>query len=261
MIAENGVRRPTDVRGRASRAGPTGGAPYRPTRSGQVQAEQRGRQRAEYVRKLGPPPATTWRNLSDLDQIVTAQLAAGRAESAAVLLEQAYPPEQAPWDIVDRIATLRLHLGEPARARELWQKATTVPQPAIRDARIGTTYLVEGDFDAARRHYRQALEAKPDSVRGALLPGRPRAGRRRRRRRRTNWRARPSAQRPDETSRSAARLIAAGVARFARRRPRRASSAEPRASPQRLAGSITAETRDLARAALRGRLSSRRAAT
>ena len=116
----------------------------------------------EYVRKLGSPPATTWRNLSDLDQIVTDQLAAGRAESAAVLLERAYPPEKASWEIIDKMATLRLHLGEPARARELWRKATTIPEPGIQDARIGTTYLIEGDFDAARRHYQQALDAKPD---------------------------------------------------------------------------------------------------
>ena len=89
---------------------------------------------ADYLRKLGSPPATTWRNLSELDQIVTAQLDAGRAESVAVLLERAYPPEKASWEIIDKIATLRLHLGEPALARELWQKALTTPEPGIRDA-------------------------------------------------------------------------------------------------------------------------------
>ena len=119
--------------------------------------------RAEYQKKLGSAPPTNWGNLNELDQIVTALLTAGRAASAALLLEQAHPAERAPWEVVDRIATLRLHLGEPARARDLWRKAVIVPQPATRDARIGTTYLVEGDFETARRHYRQALEARPDS--------------------------------------------------------------------------------------------------
>jgi tetratricopeptide (TPR) repeat protein len=115
--------------------------------------------RAEYVQKLGSPPATTWRNLSDLDQTVTETLAAGRALSAAALLERAYPPEKASWEMIDKMATLHLHLGDPARARELWRKATTTPQPGLQDARIGTTYLAEGDFDAARRHYEQAIKA------------------------------------------------------------------------------------------------------
>ncbi len=45
--------------------------------------------RAEYLRKLGGPAPTSWRNQSELDQIVTLQLVSGRAESAAALLEQA----------------------------------------------------------------------------------------------------------------------------------------------------------------------------
>ena len=64
--------------------------------------------------------------------------------------------------MADRIATLRLHLGEPARARAVWESAVEVPQPAVRDARIGTTFLAENDFESARKHYRLALEAKPD---------------------------------------------------------------------------------------------------
>jgi len=171
---------------------------------------------AEYRRKLGPPPPINWRNLSDLDRIVTAQLGTGRAESAALLLEQAHPAERAPWEVVDRIATLRLHLGEPRRARELWRKAVTVPEPAIRDARIGTTYLVEGDFEAARRHYRQALEARPDLFEanyclavleqdaGAAQPAYALA-------------RKAAGVAPDEPARSSARVIASSAAPFARR--------------------------------------------
>ncbi|MFI5460698.1 MAG: tetratricopeptide repeat protein [Isosphaerales bacterium] len=185
--------------------------------------------RAEYQRKLGSPPSIDWRNLSDLDRIVTAQLGTGRAESAARLLEQAHPAERAPWEVVDRIATLRLHLGEPARARDLWRKAVTAPQPDIRDARIGTTYLVEGDFEAARRHLRQALEARPDSfeanyclavleqdagdAQSAYELARKAAG-----------------AAPDEAARSAARAIAFGAARFARRTGT-PTTADPRALP------------------------------
>src|SRR5262249_19517248 len=76
--------------------------------------------REECLRKLGTFPNTSWRNLSELDQAVTALLAAGRAECAADLLERAYAPERPPWEVLDRVATLRLHLGEPARARALW---------------------------------------------------------------------------------------------------------------------------------------------
>ena len=172
--------------------------------------------RAEYLRKLGSPPPNNWRNLSDLDHIVTDLLTAGRAESAALLLEQAHPAEQAPWEVVDRTATLRLHLGEPRRARELWRKAVTVPQPATWNARIGTTYLVEGNFEAARRHYRQALEAKPDLFEAnyCLAVLEQDAG--------DAQSAYDLARKairaaPDEADRSSARLIADGVARFARR--------------------------------------------
>ncbi len=171
--------------------------------------------RAEYVRKLGERPVTTWRNLSDLDQLVTDQLAAGRAESAADLLERAYPPEKASWEIIDKMATLRLHLGEPARAREIWRKATTIPKAGMKDARIGTTYLIEGNFDVARGHYQQALDANPNLFEAhyclAVLE-------------QEEGHARPAYEQaglalktaPGDSARSAARAIAAGVARFAR---------------------------------------------
>jgi tetratricopeptide (TPR) repeat protein len=190
--------------------------PGRPLQALEQVDGQSKRKRVDYIRKLGSPPATTWRNLSELDQIVTAQLASGRVESAAQLLEQAHPTDQAPWEIIDRIATLRLHLGEPVRARELWRKALAVQEGAIRDARIGTTYLVEGDFDAARGQYRKALEAKPDLFEAcyclAVLEqdagDAPAA----------YELARTAARlAPDEASRTTARVIAAAVARFARR--------------------------------------------
>jgi tetratricopeptide (TPR) repeat protein len=170
----------------------------------------------EYLQKLGSPPATTWRNLSDLDRIVTETLAAGRARSAADLLERAYPPEKASWEMIDKMATLHLHLGEPARARELWRKAPTPPQPGIQDSRIGTTYLAEGDFDAARSHYDQAIKANPELFEAhyCLAVLEQDAGH-----------ARPAYDHAmmalkattEDISQSAARAIATAVAPFARR--------------------------------------------
>jgi tetratricopeptide (TPR) repeat protein len=118
--------------------------------------------RAMHHRELGDPPATTWRNLAELEDVVNALLASGRAEAAADILVKANPPERSSWEVLDRMATLRLHLGEPARARALWQQGMgQAPDPAAAASRIGATYLAEADFDAARRAYRRALEAKP----------------------------------------------------------------------------------------------------
>ncbi|HKI21150.1 MAG TPA: hypothetical protein VKA15_24875, partial [Isosphaeraceae bacterium] len=199
---------------------------------GQVQAITQS-ERGEYEKKLGPAPPTTWQNLSELDQIVTEQLATGRAESAARLLERANPPERASWEVIDRIATLRLHLGEPGLARALWLKATSVPQPAIRDARVGTTYLVEGDFKAARRYYWQSLQAKPDlfEARYSLAVLEQDAG--------DATAAYEQASKamefaPDApAARTASRTIASGVARFARRSGN-AATEDRRENPDRV---------------------------
>jgi len=177
-----------------------------------------GATRSVYLQRMGPEPSTEWQNLSELDQAVTANLSAGRAASAAALLEQAYPPETAPWEVLERVATLRLHLGEPGRARELLQKAATVREPAVRDARIAMTYLVEGDLEAARRHYRLAIAAQPglfeahyclavlEQDAGDAVSAYDQA-------------RKAVASAGNDASRSAARRIAASVSRFARGTP------------------------------------------
>jgi tetratricopeptide (TPR) repeat protein len=111
--------------------------------------------------RLGRDTAETWENASELDQRVSELLATGRAGSAADLLERAYSSEGRPWTVTDRIATLRLHLGEPARARSVWARASNAPHPAARAARLAVTYLVEGSFDQARKRYQEALIADP----------------------------------------------------------------------------------------------------
>jgi tetratricopeptide (TPR) repeat protein len=78
-------------------------------------------------------------------------------------MEAAYRPEARPWEWADRLAVLRLHLGEPAKARAAWLAATANAPAAPRLARIAATYLVEGDFDTSRKYYRQAIAADPNS--------------------------------------------------------------------------------------------------
>lgn len=117
---------------------------------------------AQMRARMGPMPSTAWKNLGELDQVVTHLLDKGRAESAATLLESAYPAESRPWDVADRIATLRLHLGETEAARALWGKAVPPPQPAIRPARIAISYLAEGAFEEARKQYQEALRLDPN---------------------------------------------------------------------------------------------------
>jgi len=119
--------------------------------------------RAELHRRLGPPPqgAAGIASASELDAAATALLDRGRAGSAADLLEREAPSGPRPWADADRLATLRLHLGEPDRARAAWQSAATPPQPALRMARVALTYLVEEDAAASRRLYGEAIAADP----------------------------------------------------------------------------------------------------
>ena len=113
--------------------------------------------------KLGATPSTKWANLSQLDRVVAELKATGRPSTLADVMEAAYRAEARPWEWADRLAVLRLHLGEPGRARAIWLAAAVNAPAATRLARIAATYLVEGDFDASRRSYREAIAADPAS--------------------------------------------------------------------------------------------------
>jgi tetratricopeptide (TPR) repeat protein len=113
--------------------------------------------------KLGATPTTHWANLSELDRVVASLMATGRASTLADVMESAYRPEVRPWEWADRLAVLRLHLGEPAKARATWLAATANAPPATRMARIAATYLVEGDFETSRKCFREAIAADPNS--------------------------------------------------------------------------------------------------
>ena len=112
--------------------------------------------------KLAKVAPTKWANQSELDRVVADLLAGGRASTAAGVMEAAYRSEARPWEWADRLAVLRLHLGQPARARAIWLAATTNTLDATRLARVAATYLVESDFEAARKSYRDALAANPN---------------------------------------------------------------------------------------------------
>ncbi len=111
---------------------------------------------------LGPPPPKQWANLDELSHILNSLLADGRVETAAEFLERAVPAASRTWEESDRIATLRLHLGQAAAARAAWLAAPTPPKPAVQKARIAVTHLVEGDFERARSAYAEALALAPD---------------------------------------------------------------------------------------------------
>jgi hypothetical protein len=181
-------------------------------RAFQAQAEA---VRAQLVQKLSVPAEITWKNSGELDRIVAEQLALGRAETAADLLERAYPPEKASWETVDRAASLRLHLGQPERAKDLLRRAGTVPRPALRDARIAAAELALGRFAAARAAYEKALASEPNLFEArfglAVLEqddGHAAAA---------SEHARAAIEAaPSEAARAAARAVAATVSRFAR---------------------------------------------
>ncbi|MFO0888633.1 MAG: hypothetical protein U0790_05730 [Isosphaeraceae bacterium] len=189
--------------------------------------------REQLARRLSKPVETTWKNSGDLDRIVTEELDLGRAETAAGLLERAYPPENAPWDVVDRAATLRLHLGQPDRALDLWRRASNVPRPAIREARVAASELVLGQFSAARRSYEKALASEPNLFEAryglAVLEqddGHAAAAY-------EHARAAIEAA-PTDFARAAARAIASAVSRFAREEAGRSVTGrgDPGTSPE-----------------------------
>ena len=64
------------------------------------------------------------------------------------------------WAKADMLGTLRLNLGRPDLAREIWQTAAA-PRPSLRSARIGATWLIVGDFDRAREYYLKAIADEP----------------------------------------------------------------------------------------------------
>jgi tetratricopeptide (TPR) repeat protein len=100
-----------------------------------------------------PLPGITSRDA--LESWLARVLDAGDLDHAARGLEQAYPPPARVWPIADRLASWRMHLGQPAAAEALWRDARDVARPGLQQARIGQARMVElRDADA-----RDALHA------------------------------------------------------------------------------------------------------
>lgn len=119
-------------------------------------------QEARLLARLGPEPATSWRNQDELGRALDALLQSGRVRAAAGLLERSYPARARTWDVTDRLATLYLHLGQPGRARASWVAAVQPPRPALVAARVAATFLVETKFSVAREQYQAALAREPE---------------------------------------------------------------------------------------------------
>ena len=124
-------------------------------------------QLAEIRRRLGSEPTTKWNNLSELEQVYDRLTRSGWVVTAAAVIAAAHRDAARPWAWADRLATIRLHLGQPARARAVWQAAADAP-PALQSARIAATYLVEGDLEAARKAYGAALASDPNLFEAAF---------------------------------------------------------------------------------------------
>ena len=77
------------------------------------------------------------------------------------VLELAYPVESRPWEIADRVATIRLHLGEPDRAYRAWAEAKNPPSESLRNARQAVALFARTDFTAAREAYQAAIRLDP----------------------------------------------------------------------------------------------------
>ena len=121
-------------------------------------ASRIGRARAS----VSKPAKTKWSNAGELDRVIANLESEGRAETVADLLTSAFKPGERTWEQTDRIATLRLHLGRPDLARNVWLEAVQVPRPALREARVAMTHLVQGEFEAARTLYGEALKVEPE---------------------------------------------------------------------------------------------------
>ncbi len=54
------------------------------------------------------------------------------------------------WATSDRVAATLLHLGEPAAARQIWERATDAPSAAVRLSRIATAELASAELSCCR---------------------------------------------------------------------------------------------------------------
>jgi tetratricopeptide (TPR) repeat protein len=94
---------------------------------------------------------------------LTQLLLGNRPESASRLIEQSERRQrlQWTWPVAEEAAGLYMHLGRPAEARRIWLAAGDCPSVALLELRLGSTFWVERDFQAAIQHFRAAQAADP----------------------------------------------------------------------------------------------------
>ena len=112
--------------------------------------------------RVEPRPERDPEDREGLSRIVDQRLRQGRAEAAVGGFAEAQRRGIRPdWPTCDRVAATLLHLGRPAEARRVWQRAADPPAPALRLARLAACELAALDFAVAERTYRAALELDP----------------------------------------------------------------------------------------------------
>lgn len=128
---------------------------------GELVRSQAIREGGRIQASLGKEPPTEWQNMDELDKAVEKHLATGRAAGAFDLLARAHRPGGRSWEVADRLATIQLHLGDPAVAREVWRDAKPPSRRGLQQARIAASYLAEGIFTKAREAFKKAISVEP----------------------------------------------------------------------------------------------------
>jgi len=104
-------------------------------------------------------PFPAWESREGLEHAIDALLEDGRAETVVRLLAEAEDRGVVPsWHACDRVAAALMHLGRPAEAQRVWERAADPPSPSLQLARRATAALAALDFPTAEHTYRAALE-------------------------------------------------------------------------------------------------------
>jgi len=125
------------------------------TAANQTAATEPARAKAEAAEE----PLPAWESREGLEHAIDGLLENGRAETVVRLFAEAEHRGVVPsWQACDRTAAALLHLGRPAEAQRVWERAADPPSPSLKLARLATASLAALDFPTAERTYRAALE-------------------------------------------------------------------------------------------------------
>lgn len=121
----------------------------------------------EINKRVGPPMDLPMLSPDQARVVVGRLLQAGRVEDATRLAEIVGAGGlTTTWDaqLIDQIAGAYLQMGDPIRAREMWDKATASHKEADRLVRLAATYWAERDLKRAVILGQQAREKDPQSA-------------------------------------------------------------------------------------------------